>query len=112
MELIMAMRKIKRNDNVIVITGKDKGRQGKVLQLLKGGRVIVEAINIVKKHQKPNPQRNIQGGIIEIEKSIHVSNVALVNSVTQKADKVGIKTLENGNKVRYFKSNDELVDIT
>jgi large subunit ribosomal protein L24 len=104
------MRKIKKNDDVLVITGDDKGRQGKVLRVFSNSKVLVEGINLVKKHQKPNPQRGIQGGIIEKEMPIHVSNVALLNPVTAKADRVGFKEVK-GEKVRYFKSNDEIVDI-
>ena len=105
------MRKIKKGDEVIVIAGKDKGRRGTVLQVLpKVDRVLVETVNIVKRHTKPNPQRGVAGGIIEKEAPIHVSNVAIYNSVTGKADRVGFKTLEDGRKVRYFKSNDEVLD--
>lgn len=107
----MAMKKIKINDMVVILTGKDKGRTGKVLKYLGQDRVLVEGINIIKKHQKPNPQKNVQGGIIEREASIHVSNVAILNPVTKKADRIGFKFLEDGRKVRYFKSNDEHVEI-
>ncbi|MCF6767978.1 50S ribosomal protein L24 [Thiotrichales bacterium 19S11-10] len=106
------MSKIKSGDQVIVIAGKNKGARGTVLRmLLKENRVVVEGVNLVKKHTKPNPQRNIEGGIVEKEASIHVSNVALLNPQTQKADRVGFKTLDDGKKVRFFKSNGELVDI-
>src|SRR5436309_2896414 len=106
------MNRIKKDDQVIVITGKDKGRQGKVLKILRTkNRIIVEGTNMLKKHIKPNPQRGQQGGIIEKEGSMHVSNVALLNPITGKADKIGFKFLEDGRKVRYFKSNNELVDI-
>jgi large subunit ribosomal protein L24 len=105
----MAMNKIKKGDNVIVITGKDKGRQGQVLSV-SGGRAIVEGINIVKKHQKPNPQLDIQGGIIEKEAKIQISNIAILNSQTNKADRVGFK-LVDGKKVRVYKSNDEIIDV-
>ena len=107
----MAMQKIKVGDNVIVTTGRSKGRSGKVLRVLRAdNRVIVEGLNMVKKHVRPNPNKNEQGGILEKEASIHVSNVGLVNPATGKADRIGIKTLNDGKKVRYFKSNDEVVD--
>ncbi len=106
------MQKIKKGDEVIVLTGKFKGTRGRVLRVLsETARFLVEGVNIVKKHVKPNPQRNEPGGIKEVESTIHVSNVALYNPVTQKGDKVGIKVLEDGKKVRYFKSNNELVDV-
>lgn len=104
------MQKIKKDDDVIVIAGKDKGRRGTVLSVLDNGRVLVEGINIVKKHQKPNPSSGVQGGIIEMEMAIHRSNLMLFNSMTDKGDRVGIKTLEDGRKVRFFKSNNEVVD--
>lgn len=104
------MNKIKRDDSVIVIAGKDKGRQGKVLQILKR-KILVEGVNLVKKHKKPNPGANQPGGIIEKEMPLDASNVALYNPATKKADRVGIKTLTDGKKVRYFKSNGEMVDI-
>lgn len=100
--------KIRREDEVIVITGKDKGKRGKVRNVLANGRVVVEGINMVKKHQKPNPSINQPGGIIEKEASLDISNVALFNPSTGKADKVGFK-IEDGKKVRFFKSNNELV---
>lgn len=104
------VKKIKKGDEVILIAGKDKGRRGTVLRMYPQ-RVLVEGINLVKKHLKPNPQKNVQGGIIEREAPVHVSNVALYNSVTKKADRVGFKRLENGQKVRCFKSNQEVVDV-
>lgn len=106
----MAMRKIKSNDEVIVLVGKDKGRRGKVLRVLKNDRVVVEGINMVKKHLRPNPNQGVQGGILDKEAPIHVSNVALYNPATKKADRVGFKVLEDGKKVRYFKSNNEIID--
>ena len=107
----MSMCKIKKNDEVVVISGKDKGQRGKVLRVFANDRVSVEGINVAKKHVKPNPNKGIQGGIVEREKSIHISNVALYNSVTKKADRVKFKILADGKKVRCFKSNDEVVDI-
>ena len=107
----MAMRKIKKDDTVMVIAGKDKGRTGKVIKLLSKSRLLVEGVNMVKKHVRPNPQKNEQGGILDREAGIHVSNVAILNPVGKKADRVGFKILEDGKKVRCFKSNDEQVDI-
>lgn len=103
------MRKIKKNDDVIVITGKDKGNRGSVLKVL-GDRLLVSGVNKVKKHQRPNPVKGVTGGIVEMEASIHISNVAIYNSATNKADRVGIKTLEDGRKVRVFKSSGETID--
>ncbi len=105
------MQKIKKGDDVIVLTGKDKGKRGTVVRVVGGDRVIVENVNMVKRHTKANPQAGIAGGIIEKEASIHISNVALFNPATKKGDRVGIKTLEDGKKVRFFKSNNEVVDI-
>jgi large subunit ribosomal protein L24 len=105
------MKKIKKGDDVIVLTGRDKGKRGVVVKTLPNERVVVEGVQIVKRHTKPNPQAGIPGGIVEKEASIHISNVALFNPVTQKADRVGIKTLEDEKKVRFFKSNNEVVDI-
>ncbi|WP_137168139.1 50S ribosomal protein L24 [Salinimonas lutimaris] len=101
--------KIRRDDEVVVLAGKDKGKQGKVLKVLVSeDRVVVEGVNLVKKHQKPNPHAGEPGGIIEKEASIHVSNVAIVNPATGKADRVGFR-FEDEKKVRFFKSNGELV---
>jgi large subunit ribosomal protein L24 len=107
----MAISKIKKGDEVIVTTGKDKGRQGTVLRVYDDERVLVENINVVKKHQKPNPNAGVGGGIIEKEMPLHMSNVMLFNPITKKGDRIGIRTLEDGRKVRYFKSNDEVVDV-
>lgn len=103
------MRKIKREDEVIVLAGKDKGERGKIVSLVGEDRVIVSGINMIKKHQKPNPQANVPGGIIEKEAAIQVSNVAIYNSATKKADRVGFK-VEGGKKSRIFKSNGEQID--
>ena len=105
------MRKIRKGDDVIVLTGKDKGKRGSVLRVLINDRVVVENVNMVKRHVKPNPARGLSGGISEKEMSIHVSNVALFNPVTKKADRIGFRVLEDGRKVRYFKSNNEIVDV-
>lgn len=104
------MYKIKRDDEIIVIAGRDKGKRGKVVRILADDRLIVSGINLVKKHQKPNPQAGVAGGIIEKEASIHTSNVAVYNSATKKADRIGFKVLENGDKIRVFKSNGEAVE--
>ena len=104
------MNKIRKGDEVVVVTGKDKGRRGTVLQVFPDARVLVEGINIAKKHQKPNPAVGAPGGIVEKEMPMHVSNVAIFNAATGKADRVGIKTLEDGRKVRIFKSNNEAID--
>jgi len=103
------MRKIKKNDDVIVIAGKDKGNRGSVQRVL-GEYLLVGGINKVKKHQKPNPVKGLTGGIVEMELPIHISNVAIYNTVTKKGDRVGVKTLEDGRKVRVFKSNGEMID--
>lgn len=98
------MRKIKSNDDVVVIAGKDKGKRGKVTKVLDDNRVIVSGVNMVKRHTKPNPQQQIAGGIVEKEAAIQVSNVAIVNPETNKADRVGFAS-EDGKKIRVFKSN-------
>jgi large subunit ribosomal protein L24 len=106
------MLKIKKDDDVIVLTGRDKGKQGKVLRVIPAkNRAVVEGINLIKKHVKPNPRTGTTGGVVTREASIHLSNLALYNPMTKKADRVGVKILEDGRKVRYFKSNDELVDV-
>jgi large subunit ribosomal protein L24 len=104
------MLKIKKGDQVIVITGRDKGKRGLVLAIPEENRLVVEGVNVARKHQKPMPTKGISGGIVEKSLSIHVSNVALVNPVTNKGDKVGFKLLADGRKVRFFKSNNEVID--
>jgi len=104
------MRKIKRGDDVMVVTGKDKGKRGSVLRVVDADHLIVEGANRVKKHQRPNPMRGLQGGIVEMEMPLHVSKVAIFNPQTRKPDRVGFKMLEDGRKVRFFKSNKEVVD--
>ena len=104
------MQKIKKGDEIIVTAGKDKGRRGNVLSLL-GTKILVEGVNMVKKHAKPNPMKGEQGGIVSKEMPLDRSNVMLFNPATNKGDKVGIKTLDDGKKVRYFKSNNEVVDV-
>jgi large subunit ribosomal protein L24 len=105
------MSKIRKNDDVLVIAGKDKGKRGTVVRVLADDRVLVENVNMVKRHTKPNPNRGVAGGIVEKEAPIHVSNVALFNPATKKPDRVGYRVLEDGRKVRYFKSNNEVLDI-
>ena len=104
------MKRIKKGDQVIVITGKDKGRQGTVLNVTDDG-VLVEAINMAKKHTKANPMAGMEGGIVDRAMPLNISNVMLFNPMTNKGDRVGFKTLEDGRKVRYFKSNGEVVDV-
>ncbi|MDA9049993.1 50S ribosomal protein L24 [Pseudomonadales bacterium] len=104
------MRKIKRDDDVIVVTGKDKGKRGTITRLMDDGRVYVTGVNMIKKHTKGNPQMGQPGGIIEKEAPIQSSNVAIYNGKTSKADRVGFKTLEDGKKVRVFKSTGEEID--
>jgi large subunit ribosomal protein L24 len=104
------MNKIRKGDQVILNTGKDKGKQGVVLSILDSGHVVVEGLNLVKKHAKANPMKGIAGGIIAKEMPLDISNVALFNSATSKGDRVGFKTLDDGRKVRVFKSNGEAVD--
>jgi large subunit ribosomal protein L24 len=103
-------RKIRKGDQVIVLSGRDKGRKGSVLEVLPGDFVIVESINTVKRHQKPNPNQSKQGGIIEKSMPMPLSKVAILNPASQKADRIGFKTLTDGKKVRFFKSNGEMID--
>ena len=105
------MNKIKKGDEVIIMTGKDKGRRGQVLKVFRSSKILVENINLVKKHQKGNPNTGQESGIIEKEMPIQSSNVMLFNTASEKGDRVGFKTLEDGRKVRFFKSNNEVVDI-
>jgi large subunit ribosomal protein L24 len=103
------MNKIRKGDEVVVIAGRDKGRRGTVTQVL-GDKLLVEGINTVKRHTKPNPQRNVSGGIVTKEAALDISNVMLWNPVAKKGDRIGIRTLADGRKVRFFKSNKEVVD--
>ncbi|MFQ5756567.1 MAG: 50S ribosomal protein L24 [Acidiferrobacterales bacterium] len=105
------MRRIRKGDQVVVLAGKDKGKQGAVLRVLSGNRVLVENVNMVKRHTRPNPNKGVSGGIMDKEASLHISNVALYNSATGKGERVGVKVLEDGRKVRYFKGNGEVVDV-
>ena len=105
------MNRIKKGDDVVVIAGRDKGKRGSVLSVMADGRLVVSDVNMVKRHTKPNPNRGVPGGIIEKEMPIDPSNIMLFNPQTSKGDRVGFKILEDGRKVRYFKSTDEVVDI-
>ena len=104
------MQRIRKGDEVIVLAGRDKGKRGTVLRRVDAEHVVVEGVNRVKKHQRPNPMKGVTGGIVDRDLPIHVSNVALFNPATKKADRVGSKTLQDGRKVRIFKANDEQVD--
>lgn len=105
------MARIRKGDEVLVRAGKDKGKRGTVLRVFDDDRLLVEGINLVKRHMKPNPQKGTSGGIVEKEMPIHLSNVGLYNPTANKADRIGFKILEDGKKVRCFKSNGEVVDI-
>ena len=105
------MAKIKRDDEVVVLTGKDKGKRGTVRKVLDDQRVVVSGVNMIKKHTKPNPQMGISGGIVEKEAAIQVSNVAIFNPSASKADRVGYRVLEDGKKVRIYKSSGEQIDV-
>lgn len=104
------MQKIKKGDQVVVVAGRDKGKRGHVLSVKENGRLVVEGVNLVKKHQKANPMKGLSGGIIEKALPIHHSNIALLNPSTNKGDKVGFRLLADGRKVRYFKSTNEVID--
>ena len=104
------MKRIKKGDTVVVITGKAKGQRGEVLRI-DGDKVVVQNVNVVKRHTKPNPQANQAGGIIEREAAIHISNVMLFNPATNKGERVGVKTLDDGRKVRIFRSTGEAADV-
>jgi len=104
------MRKIKKGDDVVVIAGKDKGKRGSVLRVVDADHVLVEGANMAKKHQRPNPMKGSTGGIVDKEMPLHISNVAIYNPATQKGDRVGIKVLDDGRRVRVFRSNGEMID--
>ena len=104
------MRKIKKGDDVVVIAGKDKGKRGSVLRVVDLEHVLVEGANRVKKHQRPNPMKGATGGIVDKEMPLHVSNVAIFNPGAKKADRIGVKLLDDGRRVRYYKSNGEVID--
>ena len=106
------MARFRKGDEVIVTAGRDKGRRGTIIKMIpERDRVIVEGINMVKKHQKPNPHANLPGGILDKEMPIHVSNVQIYNPVSKKGDRIGLKTLKDGQKVRFFKSDGEVIDV-
>jgi large subunit ribosomal protein L24 len=104
------MARIKKGDEVVVVAGKDRGRRGTVLKVFDSGRVLVENVNVAKKHQRPNPNAGQPGGIVSKEMPIDASNVMIFNPQTEKGGRVGVRRLENGQKVRYFKSNNEVLD--
>ena len=104
------MRKIKKGDDVVVLAGKDKGKRGAVLRVVDAEHLLVEGINVAKKHQRPNPVKNTTGGIVDREMPLHLSNVAIYNPTTKRADRVGIKVLDDGRRVRVFRSNGEMID--
>ena len=105
-----SMRKIRKGDQVVVRAGKDKGKRGAVLRVLADDRVLVEGVNMVKRHTRPNPNKGVTGGIIDKEASVHISNVALYNAASGKGERVGIRTLQDGSRVRYFKKSGEVAD--
>jgi large subunit ribosomal protein L24 len=104
------MRRIRKGDEVVIVAGKDKGRRGTVLRVYADDRVLVENVNVVKKHQRPNPNAGVPGGIVEKELPVEGSNVMIYNSTSDRGDRVGFRRLEDGRKVRYFKSNGEVLD--
>ena len=104
------MQKIRTGDQVVVLAGRDKGKRGSVLRVLSDNRVVVEGVNIVKRHTRPNPQRNVTGGIIDKEAPIHRSNVGLFNPTSGKAERIGFRTLEDGRKVRVYRQSGEVAD--
>ena len=105
------MRKIRKGDEVVVTTGRDKGKRGTVLRVVDPEHLLVEGANMVKKHQRPNPMKGQTGGIIDKEMPLHVSNVAIFNPGTKQADRIGIKVMGDGRRVRVFKSNGEMIDV-
>jgi large subunit ribosomal protein L24 len=105
------MNKIRKGDKVIINTGKDRGKDGIISQILSNGKVLIEGLNMVKKHVKPNPNAGIQGGVVSQEKPVDISNIAIFNSKTKKADKVLFKSLKDGKKIRIYKSNQEAIDV-
>lgn len=105
------MERIRKGDDVIVLAGKDKGKKGAIEKFVSGNKVLVQGVNMVKKHRKPNPNLGTPGGIEEKEMPLHISNIGIFNPETKKADRVGFKTLEDGTKVRFFKSTNEIIDI-
>jgi len=104
------MQRIRKGDEVVIISGRDKGKRGTVVRRVSADYLVVEGVNRVKKHQRPNPMKGVTGGIVDKDMPVHVSNIALFNPATQKGDRVGFKQLQDGRKVRVFKSNGEQVD--
>jgi large subunit ribosomal protein L24 len=105
------MKKLKKGDSVIIISGKDKGKKGEILRVIEPDKLVISNINLAKKHVKPNPNKQETGGILEREMPMHISNIMILNPLTKKADKIGFKKLEDGKKVRIYKSNQEVIDI-
>ena len=105
------MKKLKKGDSVIIIAGKDKGKKGEILKIIEPDKLVISNINLAKKHVKPNPNKQETGGILEREMPMHISNVMILNPLTKKGDKIGFKKLEDGKKVRVYKSNQEVIDI-
>ena len=105
------MKKIRKGDKVMVLAGRDKGKQGTVLRVIEDSRVLVESVNMIKRHTKPNPNKGVTGGIIDREAPIHISNVALYNPATGKGERVGMRTMQDKSKVRYFKKSGEVADV-
>ncbi len=105
------MKKIRKGDKVVVLAGRDKGKQGMVLRVFEDSRVLVENVNMIKRHTKPNPNKGVTGGIIDREAPIHLSNVALFNPTTGKGERVGLRTMQDKSKVRYFKKSGEVADV-
>ena len=105
------MKKIRKGDKVVVLAGRDKGKQGTVLRVFEDSRVLVENVNMIKRHTKPNPNKGVTGGIIDREAPIHVSNVALFNAATGKGERVGMRVMQDGSKVRFFKKSGEVADV-
>jgi large subunit ribosomal protein L24 len=105
------MKRLRKGDQVVILSGKDKGRKGAITRMLPDGKVLVEGVNVVKKHQRPNPQRQQAAGIVEKEMPLHASKVAIWNSGSGKADRIGVKSLVDGKRVRFLKSNNEVLDV-
>ena len=105
------MKKIRKGDKVVVLAGRDKGKQGTVLRVFEDSRVLVENVNMIKRHTKPNPNKGVTGGIIDREAPIHISNVALYNPATGKGERVGMRVMQDGSKVRFFKKSGEVADV-
>jgi len=105
------MKKLKKGDSVIIIAGKDKGKKGEILKIIEPDKLVISNINLAKKHVKPNPNKQETGGILEREMPMHISNIMILNPLTKKGDKIGFKKLEDGKKVRVYKSNQEVIDI-